>query len=407
MPRYSFRAVDESGKTQTGVLDADSPQHLGGILAARGQIPTGIQEVARKRASSGAFSSVKPMELALFTKQFSTMLRCGVPMTKVLDILRTQTENARLKAVVTDMARVVKDGGSLSTAMKAHPKIFSPLYIGMVSAGETSGSLPEVLERLIYIIEHEAKLKGDVKSALQYPMIVMIALSVAFVVLLTFVIPKFATVFNRSGLQLPLPTRICMSLSDILRNYGVWMLLALAVAVIGVVMYVRTPEGRFMRDTLLMRLPVVGPLMIRASVSRFASVFAILQASGMAVLDSMRLLSKTIGNAAVGRELEKIEGMLQEGRGISRPLAETKYFTPMLVNMVAVGEETGNLDEMLREVSRHYDAEVEFATKKLSDLIGPTLIVTLAVVVGFFALAIYMPMWEMGKASVTSRPPGT
>jgi type IV pilus assembly protein PilC len=404
MPRYSFRAVDEAGKTQTGVLDADSAQHAGSILAARGQIPTGIREVAVKRASSGAFSSVKPMELALFTKQFSTMLRAGVSMTKVLDILESQTENARLKGVVADMGRVVKEGGSLSTAMRAHPKVFSALYVGMVRAGETSGSLPEVLERLIYIIEHEAKIKGDVKSALQYPMIVTIALAVAFVVLLTFVIPKFATVFNRSGMKLPWPTRVCMGLSDGLRSYGPWLLLGVAIAIVGIVLYLRTPEGKLMRDTLLMRTPVVGPLLIRASVSRFASVFAILQASGMAVLDSMKLLSQTIGNAAVGRELEKIGGLLQEGRGISRPLGQARYFTPMVVNMVAVGEETGNLDEMLREVSRHYDAEVEFATKKLSDMIGPALIVTLAVVVGFFALAIYMPMWEMGKASVASRP---
>jgi len=267
----------------------------------------------------------------------------------------------------------------------------------MVQAGEASGALPEVLDRLIYVIDHEHRVRTDIRAALSYPMLVLGCLAVAFVVLLGWVVPKFVNVFKNAQLELPLPTRVCMALSELL--VARWYIVVLAVVAVGGGLWaaLRTEQGKYTRDTALLALPIVGPVLLKSAISRFASILSILQATGVAILDSMSVLSGTIGNVAIGRQLSMIQARLEEGRGIAAPLRAAKYFPPLLVNMVAIGEETGNLEEMLREVSKHYDAEVEYATKRMSDAVGPVLIVTLAAVVGFFALAIYMPMWDLTK----------
>jgi type IV pilus assembly protein PilC len=265
----------------------------------------------------------------------------------------------------------------------------------MIKAGEASGALPEVLERLIYIIDHEHQVKSDIKSAMTYPIIVVVFLFTAFLVLITQVIPKFASIFKNAGLTLPLPTQICIFIYEFLSNY--WYLVIGSVVLIGVFLfyYLKTQQGKFVRDSLLMRLPLLGPLFVKSAVSRFASIFSILQSSGVDVLDSMDILSGTIGNTAIGSELDGIKDSLAEGRGIAGPLGQAKYFTPMLINMVAIGEESGNLENMLRDVAEHYDTEVEYTMKKISEAIGPLLTVGLAAVVGFFALAIFLPMWDL------------
>jgi type IV pilus assembly protein PilC len=265
----------------------------------------------------------------------------------------------------------------------------------MIRAGEASGALPEVLERLIYIIDHEHQVKSDIKSAMTYPIIVVVFLFTAFLVLITQVIPKFVNIFNNAGLTLPLPTQICLFIYRFLSNYWYLIIGGTVLAVMFLFYYLKTQQGRFARDALLMRMPLIGPLFVKSAVSRFASIFSILQSSGVDVLDSMDILSETIGNAAIGSELQGIKDSLAEGRGIAGPLGQAKYFTPMLINMVAIGEESGNLEAMLRDVAEHYDTEVEYSMKKLSEAIGPLLTVGLAAVVGFFALAIFLPMWDL------------
>jgi type IV pilus assembly protein PilC len=254
-----------------------------------------------------------------------------------------------------------------------------------------------VLDRLIYIIEHEQKIKTDIKAALQYPIFVVLLLAVAFFVLLTFVIPKFVNIFTKTGVEIPLPTHICMLLYRFLLQYWYLPVSFIVVAAAGLTLYLRTEEGRFVRDRFLLGVPLMGPLLVKAAMSRFASIFSILQASGVSVRDSMRILSGTIGNAAISRDFDRINEMLEEGRGISEPLRRTRYFPPIVVNMIAIGEESGNLDILLQEVSEHYDVEVEYAMKSLSDAIGPALTIGLAAVVGFFALAIFLPMWDLTK----------
>lgn len=403
MPAYVYQAINESGVSVTGTIEADTVDAANSILVGRGLIPSKV--TAQKTAQSFAALSrilerlrpIKTMELILFTKQFRTMIRAGVPMMILLQTLETQTEDNQLKRIIITMRQEISEGASLYDAFRRHPRVFSPLYCSMVRAGEASGALPEVLDRLIYIMEHEHKIRADIRSALQYPIIVFSFLVIAFFVLLTFVIPKFSAVFTRQGIELPLLTRICVALYNFLVSY--WVIAVVGIGIISIVLfyYFKSEKGKLVRDTLLLNLPLLGPLFIKAAMTRFASIFSILQSSGVAVLESMYILSGTINNTAITREFNQITERLEEGRGISGPLRQSQYFTPIVINMIAIGEESGNLEEMLNDVAKHYDAELEYAMKRLSDSIGPMMTVGLAIVIGFFALAIYMPMWDLTR----------
>lgn len=403
MPTYRYQALNENGATISDVIEAESIDTANAIITARGHIPVSVTEAG---GGAGGFNwetlkerltPIRTPELILFTKQLKTMMRAGVSMIKILQVLENQAENPNLKRIVASLSSDIKEGASLYDAFKKHPRAFSPLYCGMIQAGESSGALPEILDRLIYIIDHENKIRSDIRAAMQYPMIVIIFLAVAFLVLLTFVIPKFVTLFKKSGIDLPIPTQICMVMYAFISDYWYVLIGGTATAVAALVFYLRTDAGKFMRDSLLMRVPVLGQLFIKAAMSRFASIFAILQSSGVGVLESMKILSFTIGNYAISREFEQINERLEEGRGIAAPLKSARYFTPIVINMVAIGEESGKLDEMLSEISEHYDVELEYAMKKISDAIAPILTVGLAFVVGFFALAIFLPMWDLTK----------
>lgn len=403
MPKFSYKAINESANTVSGVIEADSLEMATDILTERGYIPSKVTE---KRETSRGFTwsninesitPIKSPDLILFTKQFRTMIQAGVPILSLLQVLENQTENLKLKKIIGAMTLDIKGGSSLYDAFRKHPATFSSFYCSMVRAGESSGELGDVMDRLIYILEHEHKIKSDIKSALQYPILVVIFLAVAFFVLLTFVIPKFAKILISAGIEIPLPTRICMLLYQILSNYW-FLILGAVIAGTGVLTYyLSTEQGKYVRDSFVLKLPIFGPLFVKAAMARFASIFAILYKSGIHVLDSIKILTGTIGNAAISREFERIRGQLEEGRGIAEPLRTARYFTPMVIDMVAIGEASGKLEDMLREVSAHYDDEVEYATSQLSEAIGPILVVGLAAVVGFFALAIFLPMWDLTK----------
>lgn len=398
MARFSYQALTDAGETAKGEIEADSAEAAATQIAGRGLIPTSVKPIAAAGGGLGIGflrARVKAPDLILFTKQFKTLIRAGVPMLTILQVLEDQTENRTLREALGNIHRAIREGSSLYDAFRRQPKIFSPLYCSMLRAGESSGALPEILDRLVYVIEHEHKVKSDIKSALTYPVIVVLFLGIAFFILLVGVIPKFVNVFQASGLTLPLPTRICLALYELIVGHWVVLVLGLAGLVVAAVLYSRTASGKLLRDTLLLQIPLVGRLFQKAAISRFASIFSILQSSGVDILDAMDILSGTIGNEAIARQLEGIKGQLREGKGISGPLRKARYFTPMLINMIAVGEESGNLDTLLRDVAQHYDTEVEYATKKLSDAIAPVLTISLAAVVGFFALAIFLPMWDI------------
>ena len=403
MPTFSYKAVNESGARVSGTIDAESRQNAIGTLVARGLIPSKIS--TRTSVSEGLglnrlMDHVRPIsapDLILFTKQFRTLIRAGVPMLKLLQVLETQTENPRLQKIISQLSQNISEGASLYDGFRRHPRVFSSLFCSMVRAGEASGALADILDRLIYIMEHEHQIKSEIRTALQYPIFVCIFLISAFFFLLTFVVPKFSAYYVKAGVELPLPTRICIFMYQLLTSYWPILLVLSISGIIALVYYLRTDQGQFFKDTLLMKIPLVGPLFQKAAMSRFSSIFAILQSSGVTILESMRILSGTIDNKAVGRDFDQINERLEEGRGIAGPLRNSRYFTPLVINMIAVGEESGHLEEVLNEIAQHYDAEVTYATRKLSESIVPILTVLLAVVVGFFALAIYLPIVDLIK----------
>ncbi len=399
--KFSYKALSEAGTRISGSIDADSLDEAYRILNNRGYIPT---RVSRSLLGNNLIeelnvrmAKVTSRELILFTKQFRTLFRAGVSIMELLSTIEHQTENPKLKRIAARMAEDIKQGATLHEAFSAHPKTFSRLYRAMVKAGETSGALSEVMERLSNLLEHEEKVKNDIRSALLYPSIVLAALVGAFIFLLTFVVPKFVSIFERAKIELPWPTLVTMKLNQFVQAYWVWILAAAVLAVAALIMWLRTDTGRLIRDRTLLTMPILGPVFHKAAMSRFASIFAIFQASGISVLESLGVLSQTIGNEAISREFSRIEDQLKEGKGIANPLRRARHFTPMVIHMVAIGEESGNLEEMLWEVANHYDDEVSYSLSRMTTTLGPVLMVGLAVLVGFFALAIFLPIFDLTK----------
>ncbi len=403
MTLYTYKAFDSTGTQVSGEIQADSEEAALDNLVRQDYIPEWVKEKSGKTNSaflgSIALGStrIKPEDLVIYTKQFKTLLQAGIGILKIFEVMEAQTESRGLKTVTAGMAEKIQQGSSLYQAFSAHKKVFSRLYCAMVRAGEESGALPQVLERLIYIIEHEEKVRKDIKTAVRYPLMVLAFLGLAFIILLTFVVPQFVGIFKKAGIELPLPTKICMIMYDVLHHY--WLFMIMGTVITGIILFqlLKTDQGTLAKDKLLLAIPIIGPVGIKSAMSRFSSIFAILQSSGITVLDAMGILAETINNAAVTRELIQVRTRMEEGQGIAKPLSQARYFTPMVINMVAIGEESGNLDDMLEEIASHYDAEVEYATKGLSDALGPVLIVGLAAVVGFFAFAIFLPMWDLTK----------
>jgi type II secretory pathway component PulF len=407
VPYYRYAAITETGGSASGVIEAQSLEAAQDSLAARGLMPTSVSATSGPGGAGGAdgsgllarlnarMQSVKPQDLILFTKQLKTMLNAGIPVMQSLDVLEAQTENTKLKAAIVSIASEIKGGATLSKAFAKHQDIFSELYCNMIRAGEISGTLTAVLDRLIYIVEHEFKVKKDIKSALTYPAVVVVALVAAFFILILFVLPQFVSMFQKANIALPLPTRVCLGIYAGLTKYWHLGLALLGGACFLLAAYFRTEAGKIARDGFYLRVPILGPVFKKAAMARFASIFAILQASGITVLESMDILGGTIGNHYIARDFRNLREQLEQGRGLSAPLRSCPSFTPMMVSMINIGEETGNMEEMLKEAAQHYDYEVEYAVSKMSELLGPVLVAGLTGVVGFFALAVFLPLVEL------------
>lgn len=295
------------------------------------------------------------------------------------------------------MHRRILEGESLRQAFSAHRRVFSSLYCSMIGAGEASGSLPDVLGRLVYILGHDETARQRVSSALLYPKMVVGAMVLAFIVLLNFVVPQFAGLYASTRIELPIPTRIAIELNKLCMEWWWVVLIVVAAAVYGWKAAMKTERGLLWRDTVALRLPVVGTVVQKAAIARFASIFSILQRSGISVLTSMDIIRETVDNAFFRTQFEAIRTGLQGGEGVGTAVSRAKGFTPLAVSLISVGERAGNLEGMLDELAGHYDKEVEIAVGELTEWIGPILIVCLGVVVLFFALAIFLPMWDLVK----------
>lgn len=397
---FSYKAINSLGIKVSGTIEGRSVESVENLLAKNGNIPIKVELTGGGKTLSlvdRLFNKVTGEDLILFTRQFQVMVDAGVTILKIFSILKEQTENIVLKDAIGGISQDLESGTDLYDAFSKYPHIFPPLYCALLRAGEKSGSLGEVLKRLAYVIGHENEVKRSVKSALRYPLMVVAFLGIAFVILLTFVVPRFSSIFTRAGLELPWPTKICISLSNILVENWLVIIVAVVLLIVAYRLAIKTNRVRLVRDRFFLNAPLFGNLVQKAIMSRFTSVFSILQKSGVSVLSSLEILEGSLNNQAITEEFMLVKERLNAGEGIAKPLRDSKYFPPLVVNMISIGEETGKLDIMLSEVSEHYDIEVEFAVKKLTDMLPTVLTVGLAVVVGFFALAIYMPMWDLTK----------
>jgi len=380
-------------------MDAGKKEAVADHLAGMGLIPVQIEEETPSFfAGSDVFTMVKKVttqDLIVFSRQLATLVSSGVPFIQCLATLEKQAESPRLKAAIAEIRRDIEAGGSFSDALAKHPKIFNKMYVSMIRAGETAGILDDILDRLAVLSEHDAETRARVKTALRYPMIVVIAISLAFVFLVSFVIPKFVVIFDRFKTELPLPTRILLGINYAVQHYWYLIITGIALLVWLVIWYVNTPDGRWKWDKLKLKIPVFGMVFQKVAISRFARIFSAMQKSGLSMLLTLEIAEETVGNVVIARVVEEMRDNLREGKGLLGPMEASGLFPPLVVQMMAVGEETGNLDTMLNKVSDYYDVDVEYALKNLATMIEPILLLFVGGMVLFLALGIFLPMWNM------------
>ena len=409
MPSFKYRARDHQGKAITGSLDGDDRAAVAEQILRLGYIPVDIRlEEKEEKAKKGAAADwadllmrrVSANELIYFNRQLALVLGSGVPLLSCLRIMAKQTTNSRFRDVLLSVADDIEGGSDLSEALAQYPKVFSTLYVNMIRAGEASGRLEDILNRIAALQEHELETRERVKAATRYPKLVVGALVAAFFVIVTFVVPTFAKIFRDFGADLPLPTRVMIALDGYIKHYWAVGIVGFVMLVVAILWWIRTPLGRYWLDWLKVHLPIFGALIAKFVLSRFSRVFATLNASGLPIMSTMEISTKTIGNVYYARILGRVSEEVKRGENLSDALGRTGIFPPLLHQMVSVGETTGKLDEVLGKVSDYYDQDVDYAIKRFSTLIEPMLIVVLAGFVLFFALSVFMPLFGLGKAMI-------
>ncbi len=396
MPNYSYTARDQKGAITTDTMVAANRADVIQQLRKRRLHIVKIEEASKSRQKP--VGAIAMRDVVIFTRQFSTMINAGLPLVQALEILSKQTANKALAAVTRQVVFDVESGHTVADALAKHPKAFSDLYVNMVAAGEAGGILDTILMRLATFMEKNDALMRKVKSAMVYPSVIFAVAAMAISVLLIFVIPVFQNMFASVNLVLPLPTRIVILLSEILKQ-GWWMFgVGGYVGFLGFKRYVATPNGRLQVDKLLLHLPVLGDLLRKSAVSRFTRTLGTLLSSGVSILDGLEITAKTAGNRVIQDAIMASRSSIAGGDTIAAPLAESRVFPPMVISMIAVGEQTGGLDEMLTKIADFYDDEVDAAVGGLLALLEPLIVVCLGVVVGGLVVAMYLPIFDMINA---------
>jgi type IV pilus assembly protein PilC len=401
MPVFTYRGTNRSGNSVAGEMNAPTKTEAQSQLRRQQITPTKMSEKGKEFNLPTFGSGVKAKELAVFTRQFSVMIDAGLPLVQCLEILASQQENKTFQKVLAGTRASVEGGSTLSAAMKQYPKVFDPLYSNMVEAGETGGILDTILQRLSTYIEKNVKLKAAVKSALIYPVGVITVAGLVITLLLWKVVPIFATLFAGLGVDLPLPTKIVIALSNFIGSiFGLLIIVGLVGSIIGLKIWYGTPQGRFVLDTITLKLPILGMVMRKIAVARFTRTLGTLISSGVPILESLDITAKTSGNAVVERALFKVRKALEEGKSLTDPLKESGVFPGMVTQMIAVGEQTGAMDAMLQKIADFYEDEVDAAVKDLLTALEPIMIVFLGVVVGGVVISMYLPLFSLiGKLS--------
>jgi type IV pilus assembly protein PilC len=396
MPDFTYRGTNRAGASVSGVMQASSKAELQSLLRRQQITPTKMSEKGKEFNLPTFGGSVSAKELAVFTRQFSVMIDAGLPLVQCLEILAGQQENQLFQKVLVGTRGAVEGGATLSAAMRQYPKVFDALYVNMVEAGETGGILDTILQRLSTYIEKNVKLQRAVKSALVYPIGVLTIAGGVITLLLWKVVPVFATLFAGLGVDLPLPTRIVISLSNFVGSiFGLLLVVAIAGIVIGLKLWYGTKQGQYVIDSVILKLPVLGILMRKIAVARFTRTLGTLISSGVPILEGLDITARTAGNAVIERSLQKVRKALEEGKSLTEPLKETEVFPGMVTQMIGVGEQTGAMDAMLQKIADFYEEEVDAAVKDLLTALEPIMIVFLGVVVGGVVISMYLPLFSL------------
>ncbi len=399
MPAFRYRALSPAGEAQQGLLDASDLDQAVERLHNMGLTPVRLEpQGAQKLRTDGIpflQRKVAPRDLILFTRQLETMLDSGLPILSSLESLHAQTTHSRLKPAIDRVRSDVEQGSTLTEALRRQPACFPRIYVNLVHAGEEGGLLAQMLDRVATLLEYEAETDQRVRSATFYPTLIVTELGLAFLVLIKFVLPRFASLFRKFDAQLPLPTRVLIGLSDFFEKQWLPFLFFLACGAVGAVLWSRTERGRVDIDRFVITVPIFGPIFLMTIMSRFSRVLAALLASGIPIVQALDIVRGVVGNRVVETEIDKMRDGVVAGMGLAEPLKGSPVIPPLVVKMLSVGEETGAVDKMLNRVSRYYDQDVDYAVKNLSTAIEPVLLIILGAAVLFTALAVFLPLWNL------------
>jgi len=405
VPVYAYRGRGARGELVTGTLEAPDQGAVADQL-----LNTGVTPVDIKATAAAAEGESRPgwlatllapkvtlVDLALFSRQMYTLLKAGVPILRALAGLQESAINPTLRRVIADLRTSLDAGRELSTAMRRHPDVFSGFYLSVVRVGETTGQLDEAFKRLFGYLEFEREVRDRIKSALRYPAIVILVITAAIGIVNFFVIPAFAKIFAASKVPLPLLTRVLVAMSDLFLAYWPFALAAVVIAVVGSVSYVRTEQGRYNWDRTKLRLPVAGKIIFKATLSRFARAFAIASRAGVPIVQGLTVVASVVDNAYLASRIEQMREGVERGESVLRTAVTTGVFTPVVLQMIAVGEETGELDDLLNEVADMYEREVDYEIRNLAASIEPIITIALGVLVLLLALGVFLPIWDLGR----------
>jgi type II secretory pathway component PulF len=401
VPAYRYRAQGASGPARRGVVEAGDLDQAVEQVRRLGLVPIrlepqGAPEAAVRGARPALFGRrVTARDLILFTRQLETMLDSGLPLLSALDILHRQSAHPQLRPAIDRVRSDVEQGSTLTEALRRHPRVFPALYANLVHAGEEGGLLVPMLDRVATLLEAEAETAQRIRSATFYPFLIVGELALAFVVLLHFVVPRFASLFRKFGAELPLPTRVLIAVGDVSERYGAVLLAGAIAAAAAFALWARTVRGRRRIDGALLRLPVFGAVFLGTSMSRVSRVLAALIAGGTPVVHALAVAKGVAGNRVIEEELETMRSRVVAGAGLADSLRGSRHFPPLVLRMLAVGEETGSLDRMLLRVSKYYEQDVDYLVKNLSTALEPVLLAILGGAVLFTALAVFLPLWNL------------
>lgn len=399
MPKFNFVVKDPTGKTIQGTITMDRKDQLIDRLRDQGYYINRITEVnensvyQRIDRAIQRLSPVKLKDISVFARLLSTMINAGLPILRALRIIEKQTENLTLVDVIKDISQKVEEGYSLSFAMSQHPRTFGTLIVAMIKSGEESGSLDIVLERVAHDLEREIEVRSKVKAGVRYPIIIMIAAGLIVIGVLYFIVPKFDAIFKEMKAELPAMTKVLVAMSNALQHYTLWVIGAIIVIIIVFKQLSKFPYFGRLLDKAQLKLPAFGLLFRKIALSRFSRTLAILLRSGVPIVKALTVVEETVGNMVISQAVAKAKESIKEGERIAYPLEETNEFPPMVIDMIAVGEETGSLDDMLQKVAEFYDREVDYTIDSFTTMIEPILIVVMGAVIGFIVVALYMPLF--------------